>query len=107
MVNVKERSGCMISRENLILILREYKATNENIYGIRRLGLFGSAARGEMHEDSDIDVVVELKEPDLLILADIKTDLEEQLGMRVDIVRHRKDMNINLKRRISREAVYV
>jgi len=107
MVNVKERSGCMISRENLILILREYKATNENIYGIRRLGLFGSAARGEMYEDSDIDVVVELKEPDLLILADIKTDLEEQLGMRVDIVRHRKDMNINLKRRISREAVYV
>jgi len=107
MVNVKERSGCMISRENLILILREYKATNENIYGIRRLGLFGSAARGEMHEDSDIDVVVELKEPDLFILADIKTDLEEQLGMRVDIVRHRKDMNINLKRRISREAVYV
>jgi len=97
----------MISRENLILILREYKATNENIYGIRRLGLFGSAARGEMYEDSDIDVVVELKEPDLLILADIKTDLEEQLGMRVDIVRHRKDMNINLKRRISREAVYV
>jgi len=97
----------MISRENLILILREYKATNENIYGIRRLGLFGSAARGEMHEDSDIDVVVELKEPDLFILADIKTDLEEQLGMRVDIVRHRKDMNINLKRRISREAVYV
>ena len=97
----------MISRENLILILREYKATNENIYGIKRLGLFGSAARGEMQEDSDVDVVVELKEPDLFILADIKTDLEEQLGMRVDIIRHRKDMNINLKRRISREAVYV
>ena len=107
MVNVKERSGCMISRENLILILREYKATNEHIYGIKRLGLFGSAARGEMKEDSDIDVVVELNEPDLFVLADIKTDLEEQLGTRVDIVRQRKDMNIHLKRRISREAVYV
>lgn len=97
----------MITREDLITTLRQFKATNKNIYGIKKLGLFGSAARGEMHEDSDIDVVVDLKEPDLFILADIKTDLEEQLGMRVDIVRHRKDMNINLKRRISREAVYV
>ena len=97
----------MINKEDLIMILRKYKATNKNIYGIKKLGLFGSAARGEMREDSDIDVVVELKEPDLFILADIKTDLEEQLGMRVDIVRHRKDMNMLLKRRINREAVYV
>ena len=76
-------------------------------YSIEKIGLFGSASRDEMNEKSDIDVVVELTEPDLFNLIGIKQDLETELQCHVDIVRYRKDMNLFLKNRIDKEAVYV
>ena len=77
---------------------------NDNIV---RIGLFGSAARGDMGEKSDIDIVVQLKTQDLFDLIGIKLDLEEQLHRQVDIVSYREKMNKFLKRRIDKEAVYV
>lgn len=65
-------------------------------YGIKRLDLFGSTARGTATGQNDIDIVVELE----------KQDLEEQLGSKVDIVSYRPTMNPFLKRRIDKEAVY-
>lgn len=49
--------------------------------------MFGSFARGEEREDSDLDVLVDL-EPglDLLDIVAIKQDLEALLGRRVDVV---------------------
>jgi hypothetical protein len=80
---------------------------NQEKYDIIKIGLFGSAARESMIEESDIDVVVELGKPDLFNLIGIKQDLEEQLHRSVDIVRYREKMNAFLKRRIDKEAVYV
>ncbi len=77
--------------------------------GVRHcpLGVFGSAARDEMTDSSDVDVVVEILKPDLFTLVGIKQDLEERLHRPVDIVRYRGSMNAFLKTRIDREAVYV
>ena len=58
-------------------------------------------------KESDIDIVVELKRPDLFHIIGIKQDLEEQLHRSVDIVRYRNKMNGFLRRRIEKEAVYV
>jgi uncharacterized protein len=60
-----------------------------------------------MKEESDVDVVVELTEPDLFELIGIKQDLEVRLHRPVDIVRYRKNMNKFLKGKIDKEAVYV
>ena len=70
------------------------------------IGIFGSSARGDAHERSDVDIVVELERPDLFHLIGIKQDLEEKLNRHVDIVRYREKMNAFLKRRIEREAIY-
>lgn len=51
---------------------------------------FGSVARNEFTENSDVDVVVELAKPDLFKLIGIKQELEELLHCTVDIVRYRK-----------------
>ncbi|MEE8389473.1 MAG: nucleotidyltransferase domain-containing protein, partial [Anaerolineae bacterium] len=61
----------------------------------------------EITDVSDVDVVVELDRPDLLILVGIKQELEESLQRSVDVVRYRERMNAYLKRRIEQEAVYV
>jgi len=97
----------MMKRDEIILSLKRFKEMNQNKYNIIRIGLFGSSARDSMREQSDIDVVVELKTQDLFDLIGIKLDLEEQLSQQVDIVSYREKMNEFLKRRIDNEAVYV
>ena len=58
-------------------------------HGVSRVGLFGSAARGEMNESSDIDILVDIKKDiSLLEFIDIKQKLEEKLGRNVDLVEY-------------------
>lgn len=87
--------------------LHHFQIDNAQRYQIERLGIFGSAARNHMTDTSDIDIVVELIEPDLFVLIGIKQELEEILQRPVDIVRYREEMNQELKHRIDAEAVYV
>jgi len=96
-----------LNRESILAELRQLKPELTKLYGVSRLGLFGSFARDEAKAESDIDVVVELAEPDLFALVHIKETLEEDLGRAVDIIRYRGMMNNFLKRRIDREAIYV
>ena len=96
-----------MKRDDIILSLRRFKEINQQKYNIIKIGLFGSAARDNMREQSDIDVVVELETQDLFDLIGIKLDLEEQLSREIDIVSYRKKMNEFLKYRIDKEAVYV
>ncbi len=60
--------------------------------GIRKAGLFGSAARGEVHEGSDIDILIEpidQKRFSLFDLVGIKLSLEEALKRKVDVIDYR------------------
>ena len=46
----------MKTKDEIIAILRNFKEEFGERYGIEKLGLFGSVARGEQKEDSDIDI---------------------------------------------------
>ena len=93
-------------REQVLNVLREHKKELEEQYGITRLGIFGSVARDEAVDSSDVDVVVEMK-PDLFARVSLKEELETILKTKVDVVRYWRRMNHYLKRRIDREAYYV
>lgn len=97
----------IMNRNNILSLLKDYKTNAENKYGILQLGIFGSAAREQMNENSDIDVCIELKTSDPFIIVHIKQELEEQFHKPVDIIRIREKMNPYLKRRIEKEAMYV
>ena len=96
-----------MEKKEIIRKLRLYKKKNSGKYEIEKIGFFGSAAKGCMNDQSDIDVVVELAKPDLFYLIGIKQDLEEYFNHPVDIVRLRDQMDAFLKDRINNEAVYV
>jgi len=96
-----------MNRSEILNILHDYKKKHQEEYRFARIGIFGSVAKGISDEKSDVDIVVEQKEPDLFILGCIKTDLEKEFGKKVDIVRFRKEMDSFLKNRIEKEAVYV
>ncbi len=94
-------------REEILRILAQFCASHRSEFGIVRLGVFDSAARDELTELSDVDIVVELAQPDLLRLVGIKQELEALLQRPVDVVCCRERMNPFLKQRIDTEAVYV
>jgi predicted nucleotidyltransferase len=88
-------------------ILGQYKQTHALQYGISRMGVFGSVARGEQKDESDVDVVMESEVQTLFTMAGIKRELEELCGIPVDIVRLHDQMNPRFKQRILNEAIYV
>ncbi len=55
-------------------------------YGARRLAVFGSAARGRLGPDSDIDVLVDFAKPSFDDYMDLKFALEDLTGRTVDLV---------------------
>ena len=95
-----------LSRDDVLQELRNHLPQFERLYGVTRIGVFGSVARDEPRKNSDIDVVVEMKEPDLFYLVHIKETLEKDLQRQVDVIRYRDKMNPYLKTRIDREARY-
>ena len=97
----------MRHRTDVLRILGLHKNELANRYGVTKLGIFGSVARDEVAEANDVDVVVEMKKPDLFYMVHIKEELEEALHCPVDIVHYRKRMNEFLKKRINRDVIYV
>lgn len=87
-------------------LLAGYMQAHAAVYHIERIGIFGSVARGEQTENSDIDICFEGEAPTLFILARIKYELEELLGRPVDLVRIRERMDEILKQTIQKEAIY-
>ena len=60
-----------------------------NRYGVKKAAVFGSAARGEMTGESDIDILVEIKKDlSLFEFSRLKNDLEDALGQKVDLVEY-------------------
>lgn len=75
-----------MNRAMILDLLNKHRDDLLKQFGARHLALFGSAARDEMREDSDIDVLVEFEGPatfdGYVGLADY---LEQLLGRRVDL----------------------
>lgn len=93
-------------REEAFEILRDNKRELEEKYGLKKVGIFGSVAKNTATPDSDIDIVVEM-DPDMLRRAELKQELENLLGQKVDLIRYWRRMNQYLKQHIDKEALYV
>ena len=100
-------SQAILPRAQLQALLKAFKEQHAEKYHLRALGYFGSYARNEADEDSDIDIVFETDAPNLFRTVVMKQELEELLGHRVDVLQLRGLTNPRLKARVEREAVYV
>jgi len=77
--------GAQMTREQIVRVLREHLPELRTRYGVRRLALFGSFARGSPSEQSDVDILVELEAPLGLRFVELAEELERLLGRRVDL----------------------
>lgn len=70
------------------------------------MGIFGSVARGEQHDGSDVDVCIEGQLKGLFALSGVKSELEAILGCPVDIVRVREKMDPYFRNAIQKDVIY-
>ena len=95
----------MQDKNSILSILHKYKERYGKEYGIEEIGLFGSYARGDAKEESDVDVFLKLKRSNLFLLSRIRIELEDLLDIRTNVVQLGDRMNRYLKKHIEQEAI--
>ena len=97
----------MKSTSDYLRLLKQFKDTKAMSYGISKIGLFGSVARGEQMEGSDVDICFEGVPQGLFAIGGIKVELEQLFGCSVDVVRIREKMDSFFKEQILKDVIYV
>ncbi len=99
----------MTSKSEILAYLAENKTAFQERFHLMKLGLFGSFARGEANDSSDLDIIIEL-EPctqDIFeIKQELRTTLEQRFSCKVDICREKAIRPI-FRPMILNEAIYV
>lgn len=96
--------------EDILARLRAVLPALSRECGVRSLAVFGSAARGDARESSDVDVLVGFDpgaRVSLFTLAHVQTVLEDALGLAVDVVYDHPGLRPAFRARIERELVRV
>jgi predicted nucleotidyltransferase len=79
----------MKTKEEVLRILQREKPDLVRDYGVKRLALFGSYARNDQSEDSDVDILVEVDPSIGLGFVELAERIEEALGVRAEVVSRR------------------
>ena len=79
----------MKTKGEILEILRREKPELARQYRLRRLALFGSYAREDQREDSDVDILVEIEPGIGLRFVELAERVEDALGVRTEVVSYR------------------
>lgn len=87
-------------------MLTQFKLRFATKFGIRRIGIFGSVARGEQTPKSDLDIFVDVEDPDYFLMCDLQESLQSLFGCKVDLVRIREGLQQVLLNNIKKDGIY-
>ena len=93
----------MKTTSEILNLLKSYKSIATSKYGLTKIGIFGSVARGEQTAETAVAVCYDGKAPSFLTLDLTQTALATLLGAKVNLVKVRARMNGLLKQRIMKE----
>lgn len=74
-------------------------------YGVREIKVFGSVARGDEDENSDVDLLIDRFDGTFLGFASLEIDLEDIIGRKVDLRKPKNILHPIVLDRIMRDAV--
>lgn len=95
----------MINKEQILYIIESRMEKLKADFSVNQVGLFGSAVRDELTEQSDIDILVELAEPTFDHYMDLKFYLESLFKVKVDLVM-KDSVKPRLRPAIDKEVIY-
>jgi uncharacterized protein len=97
----------MKTLEEIKQTLRETKPLLQEQYRVTQLGVFGSYARGEQTQTSDVDILIDYDQaPTLFKLVELRDYLAEVVGMKVDVVT-KNGLKPRIQERVLSEVVYI
>lgn len=76
----------MPAKEQVMKLLREKRSYLAAEYGVKKMGVFGSYAKGLPNETSDVDIIVEFERPIGFKFIELIEYLEHLLGSKVDVL---------------------
>ena len=98
-----------MNKHDILSYLKSQQERYSNQFGIKFIGLFGSFARDEAREESDIDILYEIKQDQKLSLftyLKLITELEKNLHKKVDLIRE-ATLKPQLKKYVYQDLKYV
>lgn len=95
----------MTIKTNILETLKGKKQYLKNHFSVNSIGLFGSYARNDFHDKSDIDILVTFSEPTFDHYMELKFYLEDIFGRSVDLVLE-ETVKKRLKKTITQETQY-
>jgi len=95
-----------LTQNTIISLLKAEKSYLTKEFGVVNIGLFGSFARGQSDRNSDIDLIVELREPRFDYLAGLQIYLEKKFSRKIEIVRKGNMVNSRFVQRVEKDTIY-
>ena len=95
------------SIEEIKKIIQQHKKEMKEKYGVKEIGIFGSLVRGEMKEESDVDILVEFEKPiGFFKFLELEEYLSNLIGRKVDLV-SKKALKPHIGKYILEEVITV
>lgn len=95
-----------MTKNDVLNYLKEHYEEFHNRYSVEKIGIFGSYARDEATNDSDIDIFVKMQ-PNMFDMIAIKEQIERDLHKKVDIIREHKNIKPFFLEMINKDLIYV
>ena len=96
-----------MTREEIIAVLENEKQFLSEKFGVEEIALFGSYARNEQKDDSDIDVLVQLREPKLKTLIGVLEFFENKFHKKIDLTTKHKYLSQRFWNVVNDDIIYV
>ncbi len=94
-----------MNSNDILNLLRENKEFFKTNYGVEKIGLFGSYAKNEQNENSDVDILVDMPS-NFDYYYELKDFLEKKINKKVDLGME-KNMRLLIKKYVEKEIIYV
>ncbi len=100
----------MLTKEEVIKVIKKELPYLKSTFGVKRIGLFGSYSKGLQREDSDVDIIVEFEKPIGLKFVELTDYIENILGKKVSLLTPEGIKSIRVKKvaeDIEKSIIYV
>ncbi len=95
----------MLSKDKILSVLKNNKPALQNL-GVEEIGLFGSYAKNEAKEKSDIDIFTKLNKTDYRTILNVLLFLESKLPAKIDLIYNGPHLRTSFLQTLEREVIY-
>jgi len=95
----------MMTKEYILEYLKDNKERFKKDFGVTKIALFGSYARDEQRDDSDIDIAIEVIKANLKNRFNLQYQLEEYFNKKIDLG-YFKTFRTSIKQEVIKDILY-